>query len=373
MRTQPFLLALVALLASNVVAQGNNNDDDTTSDVTPTPTPSSTPTPTPTPTETKTEAEKDAETDADEDSPTSSSSSSSTSTSTSEKPSETPTETSTKASTTTKSSSTDDGPPPITTSTSSDDDGGPLPTIPGGYSYPAPSVPPTKNAPFMQPSNVPEGTVFIAVGAILGAFGVAVLIWRAVVACLLHRSVKKAALAQQLANDKATFPPQPPPFYKYTDQVSSASLGNGGSGRGVRRTTRGPIPSQTPSQSNLFFSPTAPTTSSGNRESRFLPSGFYAAGTGSPQGHGHNISLTNLRPDSHGHPRPLGHTPPDSPSLAPRGALAQRNMSASSLNLNRPPSGRAPSAFLEDLLDDPKNQFPPPSHHHTWSSSQSRH
>ncbi|KAI2779478.1 hypothetical protein F4815DRAFT_183787 [Daldinia loculata] len=349
MRTQPFLFALVALLASNVIAQGNNNDDDTTGDVTPTPTPTQTPTPTPTPTPTETEA--DTEADTDEDS------------STSEEPSET--------STTTEPSSTDT-PPPITTSTSSDDDG-PLPTIPGQYSYPAPSVPPTKNAPFMQPSSVPEGTVFIAVGAILGAFGVAVLIWRAVVACLLHRSVKKAALAQQLANDKATFPPQPPPFYKYTDQASSASLGNGGSGRGVRRTTRGPIPSQTPSQSNLFFSPTAPTASSGNRESRFLPSGFYAAGAGSPQGHSHNISLTNLRPDSHGHPRPLGHTPPESPSLAPRGALAQRDMSASSLNLNRPPSGRAPSAFLEDLLDDPKNQFPPPSHHHTWSSSQPRH
>ncbi|KAI0852256.1 hypothetical protein F5Y00DRAFT_192015 [Daldinia vernicosa] len=351
MRTQPFFFVLVALLASNVIAQGNNDDDDDqTSDVTQTPTPTATATPTPT----------ETETDAEDSS-------------TSEEPSETPTVTSTGASITTEPSSTDT-PPPITTSTSSDDDG-PLPTIPGSYSYPAPSVPPTNNAPFMQPSSVPEGTVFIAVGAILGAFGVAVLIWRAVVACLLHRSVKKAALAQQLANDKATFPSQPPPFYKYTDQeASSASLGNGGSGRGVRRTTRGPIPSQTPSQSNLFFSPTAPTTAGGgNRESRFLPSGFYAAGAGSPQGHSHNISLTNLRPDSHGHPRPLGHTPPESPSLAPRGALAPRNVSASSLNLNRPPSGRAPSAFLEDLLDDPKNQYPPPSHHHTWSSSQPRH
>ncbi|KAI1805516.1 hypothetical protein F4811DRAFT_217081 [Daldinia bambusicola] len=362
MRTQPILFTLVALLASNVIAQGNGDDDnDTTSDVTVTDTPSPSPTPTQTPS-------PSATTTTDED------------TTTSEESSET-TETPTSTPTSTEASSTDtDTPPPITTSTTSDDDG-PLPTLPGQYSYPAPTVPPTKNAPFMQPSNVPEGTVFIAVGAILGAFGAAVLIWRAVVACLLHRSVKKAALAQQLANDKATFAPQqPPPFYKYTDQTSSASLGNGGSGRGVRRTTRGPIPSQTPSQSNLFFSPTAPPTAGGgggggNRESRFLPSGFYAAGAGSPQGHGHSISLTNLRPDSHGHPRPLGHTPPESPSLAPRANLGQRNMSASSLNLNRPPSGRAPSAFLEDLLDDPKNQFPPPSHNHqhTWGSSQSRH
>ncbi|KAI1468478.1 uncharacterized protein F4812DRAFT_370336 [Daldinia caldariorum] len=359
MRTELFLVTLFVLLAPNVIAQGNGDDDnnnDTTSDVTisATASPSSTPTQIP---------------------------SSLAAATTEEKTTETPTETP-KSRPSSRAVSSADNPQRITTSTSSNSDG-PLPTIPGQYSYPAPTVPPTQNAPFMQPSKVPEGTVFIAVGAILGAFGAAVLIWRAVVACLLHRSVKKAALAQQHANDKATFPPQqPPPFYKYTDQTSSASLGNGGSGRGVRRTTRGPISSQTPSQSNLFFSPTAPPTtgggggggsSGGNRESRFLPSGFYAAGAGSPQDHVHSISLTNLRPDSHGHPRPLGYSPPDSPSLAPPPNPVQRNLSASSLNLNRPPSGRAPSTFLEDLLDDPKNQFPPPSHNqHPRGSSQSR-
>ncbi|KAI0379953.1 hypothetical protein F5Y04DRAFT_258788 [Hypomontagnella monticulosa] len=348
MRPQPILFAVLALLASNVIAQ-NNDDDDT-----PTPTPSPTPT---SPTATSTDAST---------SPTESSSEESTSTA------ESTTSESSRSSITTSASSSTDTPPPITSSASSDE---PLPDLPGQYSYPAPTVPPTKDAPFMQPSSVPEGTVFIAVGAILGAFGAAVLIWRAVVACLLHRSVKKAAMAQQIANDKATFPPPPPPFYKYSDHASSASLGNAVSGRGVRRTTRGPIPSATPSQSNLFFSPTAPTTGSGgNRESRFLPSGFYAAGAGSPQGHGHSISLTNLRPDSSGHGRPPRHTPPESPSLAPRTDIARRNMSASSLNLNRPPSGRAPSAFLEDLLDDPSNPFPPPNHHQTWTPSpQPRH
>ncbi|KAI2641817.1 hypothetical protein GGS26DRAFT_586211 [Hypomontagnella submonticulosa] len=347
MRPQPILFTVLALLASNVIAQ-NNNDDDT-----PAPTPSPTPTsPAATSTDTNTSPEA---------SPTDSSTEESTST-----PDPTTSESS-KSSITTSVSSSTDTPPPITTSTSSDD---PLPDLPGQYSYPAPTVPPTKNAPFMQPSSVPEGTVFIAVGAILGAFGAAVLIWRAVVACLLHRSVKKAAMAQQVANDKAPFPPPPPPFYKYSDHASSASLGNAISGRGVRRTTRGPIPSATPSQSNLFFSPTAPSTAGGgNRESRFLPSGFYAAGAGSPQSHGHSISLTNLRPDSSGHGRPPRHTPPESPSLAPRTDISRRNMSASSLNLNRPPSGRAPSAFLEDLLDDPSNPLPPPSQHHTWSQT----
>jgi hypothetical protein len=227
----------------------------------------------------------------------------------------------------------------------------------------------------MQHSTAPEGTVFIAVGAILGTFGAAVLLWRTVVACLLHRSVERAAMAQHHANDKTAFPPPPAPFYKYTDRDSSPNLA-GPVGRGSRRTTRGPTPSATPSQSNLFFSPTASGSGMGSqntRDSRFLPSGFYAAGAGSPanNGHGHSISLTNLRPDSRGHPRgsTLGPSPPDSPSLGPRTTPVPRNVSTSTVNLNRPPSGRAPSAFLDDLLDDNPHMFPgAPSHHHTHST-----
>ena len=235
-----------------------------------------------------------------------------------------------------------------------------LPTLEGHYSYPPASVPPTENAPFMKPSHVPEGTFFIAVGAILGAFGIAVLIWRAVVACQLHRSVKRAALAQSMSNDKLSFAPPAAPFYKDNEHGSSPSV-NGSAGRGVRRTQRGPIPSSTPSQTNLFFSPTAPgANSASNRDSRFLPSGFYAAGAASQQaGHTHSISLTNLRPDSRGHPRPVGHSPPDSPSLMPRAEPARRNLSSSTVNLNRPTSQRAPSAFLDDLLADQPDQFPP--------------
>ncbi|CRK46831.1 hypothetical protein BN1723_007291 [Verticillium longisporum] len=41
--------------------------------------------------------------------------------------------------------------------------------------YAPAAVPPTLHAPFMQHSTAPEGTVFIAVGAILGAFGLGVL------------------------------------------------------------------------------------------------------------------------------------------------------------------------------------------------------
>lgn len=244
--------------------------------------------------------------------------------------------------------------------------------------YPAPSVPPTQNAPFMQVSTLPDGTVFICVGAVLGAFALALLLWRAIIACLLHRSVEKAAMAQHLGNDKAAFPAPPAPFYKYTDQDSSPNVN---SGRGVRRTTRGPVPSATPSQTNLFFSPTAgggnrdsvyrdtPNRDSSYRDSRFLPSGFYAAGQSSPQnveGHGHSqsISMTNLRPDSRGHPRAVSsHSPPESPGFGPqRTPLHRNNMSSSSVNLNAPPQGgRAPSAFLDDLLGENPEMFPPQS------------
>ncbi|KAF5561779.1 hypothetical protein FPHYL_6032 [Fusarium phyllophilum] len=230
----------------------------------------------------------------------------------------------------------------------------PIPT------YPAPSVPPTNNAPFMRHSSAPDGTVFIAVGAILGALGLAILLWRLIVGILLHRSVERAAKAQHDENAKTGFPAPPAPFYKYTDTGSTMSLS---AGRGVRRTTRGPVLSSTPSASNLFFSPTAAASGNGagNRGSAFLPSGFYAAGTSSPGGqHENNISMTNLRPDSRGHfGTPSRHTlnpsPPDSPSFQGR-----RDISNSTLNLNRPPSQRAPSAFLEDLLADDPSSLPPP-------------
>lgn len=234
--------------------------------------------------------------------------------------------------------------------------------------YPAPTVPPTKNAPFMQQSSLPDGTVFIAVGSILGAFGLAILLWRGIVSFLLHRSVERAALAQTTANSKAGFPAPPAPFYKYTDQGSTMSVGGGAAaaGRGVRRTTRGPIPSSTPSHSNLFFSPTAANNAPGARGSAFLPSGFYASGSGSPAppNHTNSISLNNLRPDSRGHyantsRNTLSQTPPDSPQYPARRDVSA--MSTSSLNLSSlSPGQRAPSAYLEDLLADDPSALPPP-------------
>ncbi|OIW29990.1 hypothetical protein CONLIGDRAFT_680785 [Coniochaeta ligniaria NRRL 30616] len=271
-------------------------------------------------------------------------------------------------------------------------------TVDNSYpTYPAPSPPPVQNAPFMNRSTLPDGTVFIAVGSILGLFGAAILLWRGIVAYLLKRSVEKAAMAQHTTNDKvaASFPAPPDTFYKYTDDSSPSLTAGLITGRGQRRTTRGPIPSQTPSTTNLFFSPTAAagagaggSMNSATRHSSFLPSGFYAATSAAPaaaaQGHGHSISLSNLNPvnsSNRGSHVPVRQTPPESPELAPRTtpphghAGRTNNFSTSSISLNRPPSGRAPSAYLDDLLDDQPTAFPPAApqagqHHRGFSNGQ---
>lgn len=244
-----------------------------------------------------------------------------------------------------------------------------LPTLTGVVpigTFPPPAVPDTKDAPFMQSSSAPEGTVFIAVGAILGAFFVAVLVWRAVSSLLLHRSVERAAKAQHVVSSKnsaAAFPAPPAPFYKYTDQESTRSLGQSTSRRANRRSTRGPVPSSNPSQSNLFFSPTAANSGAGgNRGSTYLPSGFYAAGSAAPtQQQGQSISLSNLNPASgqyaNGSRNTLNGSPPESPLFQ-----ARRDASTSSINLATPlaPGQRAPSAYLEDLLAEDPSALPPP-------------
>ncbi|KAF4120534.1 hypothetical protein GMORB2_2972 [Geosmithia morbida] len=296
--------------------------------------------------------------------------------------------------------STDDSPLPTLTSSDS------IPT------YPAAAVPPTGDAPFMHHSHAPDGTVFIAVGAILGAMLLGVLLWRLAVGLLLHRSVRRAAMAQhhRVADpgSKSSDGLAPPAmFYKYTDQGSNMSVSNnsnggngnggahtpphhhhghraaggggggGGGTTGKRRTNRASVVPSSASQSNLFFSPTAAPPSgnalAGNRTSTFLPPGFYAAGihgnnsSSNYPGSGANanaIGMSNLHPDPSFRP-----TPPDSPSFAPvrresPGLPAGRrnDVSTSSVNLSNPlpPGQRAPSAYLDDLLADDPAALPPP-------------
>lgn len=247
-----------------------------------------------------------------------------------------------------------------------------LPQIPGGYKIPVAQVPPTLNAPYMQVSKLPAGTVFIVVGAILGFLALAVILWRGLTVWALKRSVKRAAKANNIQDTKALLnfrPPAAPVYNRYSDRDSTLSLANlRKSPKPTRPTTSsGAAPGQ-----SLFFSPTAGGSmlNPGNRNSGYLPSGYYAAGAAAP-GNGSGmahlggsgltareaISLSNLGPQAKGYARAqsLGTTPPDSPRVGPAlspGAQHGMHLSTSTLDLTQRPGGRAPSAYLEDLFDE---------------------
>ena len=249
--------------------------------------------------------------------------------------------------------------------------------------YPAPTVPPTADAPFMQKSSLPDGTVFICVGAALGFIGLLVLAWRGLVAWSLHRSVKRAANAQSSKYSRVGDPRantgKPTGPYFNPGPGSTLSLDHlGASGKGGAKTPAS-------ARGSLFFSPTAGTGTQtpGNRGSSYLPAGYYAAGNSAPSGGsgmthigGGGIGLSNLTPQNHRYSRArsIGPSPPGSPSLPPsRGAdstLGKLNTagltmhgSNSSLNLSAPPQGRAPSAYLEELFENHPPGTPPPEEH----------
>ena len=251
---------------------------------------------------------------------------------------------------------------------------------PTGVPIPVPQVPPTRGAPYMQESSLPAGTVFIAVGAILGFFFICVLLWRGLTVWALKRNMKRAAERQkaggagggdtkQLLNFRK--PDIPMAGYRDGNRDSMLSLGRmPGGTRTPGRSGRPQTASSTQGHaSTLFFSPTAQGAGGvqSNRGSTYLPSGYYAAGSAAPGNGagmthlGGNISLSNLGgPPTQGYSRArslIGETPPDSPRsramgdrLAPGGTGG--NFSTSTLDLNQRPAGRAPSAYLEDLFDE---------------------
>ena len=247
-----------------------------------------------------------------------------------------------------------------------------VPTI-AGYGIPTAVVPFTQSAPFMVKSNYPEGTVFIAVGALLAFMGCAVLAWRGIVAWSLHKSVKRANQNLLLSEKKSR--------HTYGGAGGIAASSNLSLDRinpQPNRMTKSRsrlIPLQTavaPStrNSSLFFSPTAgaghhsspsvgpllPT----NRSSSYLPAGYYAAPGAAAPAAGAGIAHIGGPPrGSYIRHSNYGPSPPASPALPPsrgydRSGLYQQQ-SSSSLNLNIPGGAhsgqRAPSANLEDLFD----------------------
>ncbi|KAL8685660.1 MAG: hypothetical protein Q9218_007623 [Villophora microphyllina] len=239
-----------------------------------------------------------------------------------------------------------------------------LPTL-AGVKAPTPSVPPTADAPYMQKSKLPEGTVFICVGAGLAFIGLVVLAWRGLVAWSLHRSVRKAAMAPsgrytQLYDGKSR---------SNTPGTTLYSAGPGSALSHDRLTAASKPGSKTnTARSSLFFSPTAGAgmQTPGNRASGYLPAGYYAAGNAAAGG---GVPMTQIGggPGAHNNnrysrARSAGPSPPGTPSLPPsRGAEVaygrpstaglSTQPSTSTLGLSTAPQGRAPSAYLDDLFE----------------------
>lgn len=279
------------------------------------------------------------------------------------------------------------------------------PTL-AGIGIPDMKVPDTAGAAFMQKSDLPDGTVFICVGAILAFFGAAVLAWRGLVAWSLHRSVKRAAMAQNMADIKAmsAVPGKKRGMYNVVGASSTMSLDHlNAAPIGKSSKAFAGAPGQK-SASSLFFSPTAGGAagirdSVAARSSTYLPAGYYASGNaapaaGSPQMHiggqnPNNLSALSLSTPGNRFSARSGMSPPESPSLPPsRGGYARappsrdglsvynRNSVAtlgqpgntrsiygqdghavSQLSLNVPggtnvPGGRTPSGYLDDLFEN---------------------
>jgi hypothetical protein len=247
-----------------------------------------------------------------------------------------------------------DAVPSLSTSTAK------LPSLTGtsGLAIPVVTVPPTSNAPFMQKSTLPEGTVFIAVGSALAFFAFAVIAWRGLVAWSLHRSVRKAASNVHLSDSKSKSHLRPPPsgsggFYS-TGPGSQLSLDHIATSP---RTANRPDGRQMTPNHSLFFSPTAGGGAAGDRRSAYLPAGYYASGQrdslimGQANGshtHVHSQSISSTRYGGGGRGN-SGVSPPGSPMMGPQGMAVRAGASTASLSL--PPTGRAPSTYLEDLFE----------------------
>ncbi|GLI78192.1 hypothetical protein PoHVEF18_006499 [Penicillium ochrochloron] len=293
---------------------------------------------------------------------TSTTKSTSSTTSSSSTTSTTMSTTSTTSSSSSSSTSTTSGSTTSSVSTTTDSTSSSSTSTSG----PVVTVPPTANAPYMQTTNVPEGTVFIAVGAILGLIGLAVLAWRGMVAWSVNRSVRRAALAQ--TSDKKRLARRGG-GRKRSHGVYAATAGNDVSLDKLGAATRAsykPSKRGPSTNSGLFFSPTAGGAGShhslnnaGNRGSSYLPAGYYAAAGTSTPVRDASGSQTNIYSPTAGLSSPTAFHAGSSPSLPAVGSYPEMphtrhshlGASTSSLNLSQAPQGRAPSAYLEDLFE----------------------
>ncbi|SMR57360.1 unnamed protein product [Zymoseptoria tritici ST99CH_3D1] len=204
-----------------------------------------------------------------------------------------------------------------------------LPTI-AGAGVPDLVIPFTEAAPFMQRSSMPEGTVFIAVGAVLALFGACILLWRVLVAWSINRSVKRSAIAsirgggeKSSGNTWAPHSAGKAAYYKEYETGSSMSLDQLNSqGKPLRpfRDDHDAVKRQSSAPVNgLFFSPTAQTSNRAssavydNRASAYLPAGYYASPSADIAGaRSSTYGASSLAPYAR-HSQAVTPSPPETP------------------------------------------------------------
>ena len=245
-----------------------------------------------------------------------------------------------------------------------------LPTIEGA-GIPTLVIPYTANAPFMQKSTLPEGTVFIAVGAVLAFIGACILLRRGLVAWSINRSVKRAALASVRGgsekngshwgssnNGGYSSVPKRSSFYKDLDGYGGSSMSLDqltSAGKPVKPHFRdSTIERTTTPPANLFFSPTAHAATNrdsaalSHRNSGYMPSGFYASPNSQAANGQINTTIggagagVNLAPYAQRASHISNSSPPTSPGLPPqsRSSAGYRGSTQSREGLQRAPPSR---------------------------------
>ena len=240
------------------------------------------------------------------------------------------------------------------------------PTI-AGAGIPELFIPYTDPAPFMQKSDYPEGTIFIAVGAVLGFLGACVLLWRGLVAWSINRSVKKAALASIRGSEKASawgggssgYNPMAAGkggLYKDTNGSSMSLDALTSAGKPIKPHFKDHESSakreSTPPQ-GLFFSPTAQAGARESvRNSSYLPAGYYAAPNSQAAGGAASTTIGgSLAP--YARHSTYNASPPGSPGLphsGSRNSVAQRASSrdgAQNLRASRDGYGSTRNSYFE--------------------------
>jgi hypothetical protein len=141
-----------------------------------------------------------------------------------------------------------------------------LPTLPGGYNYPPPTVPPTAGAPYLEASKLPENFVFIVVGAVLGFILVLIIGWRILMSWSINRSFKRDANSGGISIGTAYTP--------LADMKKNPAIQSSHDMADLSK-----LPRSFSSVPSLFFSPTAEVAKQGQRppssQHTHLPAGHY--------------------------------------------------------------------------------------------------